>query len=140
VFLGRLLERVEVADNHVDQGKIVFLNILQIAVVLSPGKNASENFGVEGFYPTSQDVGIPRHISNFRYQKPCFPQVFRSPRTGEQFPAQVGQRLRQFCYPRLVIDGEKRAPHFHRRHLLSAGTPVWKSSESVFQYKACSVV
>ena len=51
----RLLERIKVHNHDVDLRNLVSFELLQVSRVLTSTQDASEDFWMQGFYPSSQN-------------------------------------------------------------------------------------
>ena len=113
---GRLLERIEVDDDHVDAGDAVILHVLHVALKVAAGEDAAEDERVQRLDAAAKNVGELGDVRNLDHGHARVAEHLRRAGAGKDLPAEFDEAFAEFESAGLVGDGNKCA--FHGLRLL----------------------
>ena len=95
----RVLEAVEVDDDHVDQVDLVFPEGLHVRLVVPKREKTAVDLRMQGFEPSVHHLRKSRVIRHVGDRDPAFPELRRRSAGGEDLHAEGLQSLGEFDDP-----------------------------------------
>ncbi len=107
----RLPKRVEGDHHQLESGDPLLGQLFGIGLVVGPGQDPSEDPGVEGLHPATQDLRGPADLADGAHGDPGDRERHRGPTRRDDLDTRCHQTLCERDQPGLVVDADQGAAH-----------------------------